>query len=262
MPLLRGPRVRGRTQTLCGGLGHLGGSSRDNATMVSPLLEFKTLRILSSARLLTLGPRIDIGRSSIVTTVIRLPEDVAKSVHAQLRPLAEAHQGQHFYPPSTMHISIAGFAIQEDSDIPLIEGALRETVARSAPFSIDLVGLNLSPSTLFVQAFTPNKSLPSLRSNISRALQRESHLTTRRRPFPSRHVAFANVLRFLGPVKASALMRDVHRWKTHEFGCFDVRELELVRTDKFLSDEGTELLRAFSLHRSSRGEPPAGAGGS
>lgn len=232
--------------------------------MVSSHLEYKALRILSSAQLLVLGPRIDTGSPSgpsIVTSVIRVPEDVGRSIHDQLRPFADAHQEHHFYRPSTTHISIAGFAIQQNSDLPLIEDALQEAVTRSAPF-IALVGLNLSPSTVLIQAFTPNDSLSSLRSNISRALQREPHLTTRRRPFPSRHVAFANVLRFLGPVRASALLRDVHRWKTHEFGRFDVTQFELVRTDKFLSDDGTELLRAFPLHRPSRDEPPAGAGGS
>ena len=220
--------------------------------MVSAPWEFRILRILSSVRLLTLGPSIDVepaaGAPQLITTVVRLPEPLAQAIHDHLRTLFRHHPEHHIYPVSTIHISISGFTVRADFDLLIIENAVEEALSHTSPFSIELLGLSLSPSTVLIQALPHDDAIAGIRQRISFVLQdKEPHLRPRSRPFPSQHIAFANVLRFLGPIDAPTLLRDVKRLKDHEFGRFKVQEIQLVRTDKFLSDQGTEILRPFSL---------------
>ena len=115
-------------------------------------------------------------------------------------------------------------------------------------FEIELIGLNLSPSTVFVQAFPSHDALASLRQRIINALRRRApELRLKPRRFPARHIAFSNIVRFLGPIDARSLLRDVNHCKRRIFGTFEVQEIQLVTTDKFLSDKRTEIVRSFSI---------------
>jgi len=60
-----------------------------------------------------------------------------------------------------------------------------------------------------------------------------------------RRLAHANLVRFTGPVEPH-LLAEVGRLRRARFGSFEVREVELARTDKVLSAAGT---RPVDVHR-------------
>lgn len=60
-------------------------------------------------------------------------------------------------------------------------------------------------------------------------------------------LVLSNVARFTSPVDP-ALLRAARQRRDHLFGSFNVREVEIVRTDGFLSPGATEVLSRVELH--------------
>jgi hypothetical protein len=54
-------------------------------------------------------------------------------------------------------------------------------------------------------------------------------------------MAFATLIRFSGPV-TPAFLAEVARHRETDFGTFSINAFEIVRTDKFLSNKGTEII--------------------
>jgi hypothetical protein len=62
----------------------------------------------------------------------------------------------------------------------------------------------------------------------------------------ARPLGHANLVRFSGPVTA-AFLAEVARQRRRDFGSWTVTEVELVRTDRYLSHEGTTVLARLRL---------------
>ena len=113
--------------------------------------------------------------------------------------------------------------------------------------SIVLEGLNLSTVTVFVQALDPDGALEALRRDL-RARLHANHITPGGR-FPwALSVAHMNILRFAHP-HVNAIMEVVPRMRALPIGSFTIRQVHLVRTDKYCSQAHTTLFKTFSLGR-------------
>jgi hypothetical protein len=109
-------------------------------------------------------------------------------------------------------------------------------------------GLSVSPTTVFAQALPEDSAVPELRCRLWAMEPKPllSGLVSR----AMRHLCFINLVRFCGPVSLE-LLTEVARLRTLSVGLFSVTEIELVRTDRFLSNAGTQVLERFSLDASS-----------
>jgi hypothetical protein len=112
-----------------------------------------------------------------------------------------------------------------------------------------LRGLNVSPTTVFAQVISHDRTFSSLRGSLRRLARRSvSH--------PGSVSSFgvvvrdllphANIVRFLGRVTPNFL-DEVSRSRQVRIGWWTVREVELVRTDRLLSREGTQVLKRIPL---------------
>jgi 2'-5' RNA ligase len=179
-----------------------------------------------------------IGEPRFLSLVARLPPEVAQSLVATTQPLRGAGSEHYAYPAGTIHLTILGFAVTAD-----VEDEVRQIVRRHRPFAVDVRGLNTSPRTVFAELYPQGGGLLGLRRDLRAALIPLHGPPSR---WLRHGLAHANVLRFGAPVGAS-LIEEVARLRTHDFGRFEVTEIELVRTDKVLSVEGTRLLRRLAL---------------
>jgi 2'-5' RNA ligase len=173
-----------------------------------------------------------------LTTVVRLPADISAAIAPaldRLRPLGPAH---HYYPPASMHVTVQNLDGLVPSGDPA--AALRERVAGHPPFRLTVRGLGVAPGVVFALALPGDATLRSLRAELGRLLPGGS----RRRP--GRGLGHANLVRFSGPVSA-AFLAELARWRGQDLGSFVVGELELVRTDRFLSPAGTTVLARLPL---------------
>jgi 2'-5' RNA ligase len=182
--------------------------------------------------------------------IIRLRSDIAASITLALDRLRE-HGPQHFYyPPESMHVTIQalGPLLLDGPDSAARLEALRNLVGSYPSFDLTMRGLNVSPGTVFAQVIPHGPELGKLRRDV-RALQggdRQLDLASSLGVFARTLLPHANVVRFSGRVTAGFL-DELSRSRWEYFGRWTVHEVELVRTDRLLSQEGTQVLERMPL---------------
>lgn len=164
-----------------------------------------------------------------VAVVARLPIAIADVLAEAARGLATP-PGSYLYPPATIHFTVRNLDGLADADV-----AAAAAVAAGTGFDVAARGLGLSPATVFVQLFPDGDALRSLRSRL------DELGPPRRRPPGLADLAFANVVRFASR-PPRRLVRSVGQHRRTEFGRWRVEQLELVRTDRYLSDAATVVL--------------------
>jgi 2'-5' RNA ligase len=180
-----------------------------------------------------------------LTTVVRLPAAVAAALAPVVERLRALGPGHHWYPPQTLHVTVMNL----DGLAPSIGGPapgdpaapVRELVAAHPPFRLAVRGLGVAPGGVFALALPGDATLRSLRDGLARL---PAGGTRRRRV--GRGLGHANLVRFSGPVTARFLA-EVAGLRRQDFGTFTVDEVELVRTDRLLSPQGTTTLGRLPL---------------
>jgi hypothetical protein len=211
--------------------------------------------LASRARLRTIGwrpnDRLD-ADFSCLTTVVRVPEPVGVRIESALRGIRERWPDHAFYPPTSMHVTVLNL----DPYVPSGEGAsgeaaviarAAEVLARHRRFRITLRGLNVSPWTVFAEGYGADAEVSRLRASLRSAFEEQRDAPRRdsplRRALP---LVLSNAARFLGPVDP-ALLRGLRPWRARTFGPFEVREVEVVRTNGFMTSEGTVVHARVAL---------------
>jgi hypothetical protein len=165
-----------------------------------------------------------IGQTTHLTAVIRLPPGLV--------PPVELGGSHYVYPSDTVHVTV----------INLDRATVEPTVAIARLRSRDLVaptfvvnGLGCSPDTVFLRC-VHDATFAELRREV-----RQAFCVERSGRFPSvlSRLTFANVIRFDGPGECPERLD--HR------GDFVARRLEIVRTDRYLSEGGTTVLAELPL---------------
>jgi 2'-5' RNA ligase len=177
-----------------------------------------------------------------LTTVVRLPATMAAALAPALDRLRAVGPGHHYYPPETMHVTVQNLdALAPAAGPAPLPDELAELVAARAPFRLAVRGLGVAPGTVFALALPGDATMASLRAGLA-------GLTGGPGPRGrlGRGLGHANLVRFSGPVTAGFLA-ELARLRRQDFGTFTVDEVELVRTDRLLSPEGTTTLGRLRL---------------
>jgi 2'-5' RNA ligase len=178
-----------------------------------------------------------------LTTVARLSTEVVAALAPALERLRSAGPGHRYYPPGTVHLTVQnldGLDLDGDAGAArLVE--LRALVGAHPPFRAAVRGLGVSAGTVFAQVLPCDATLRALRADLLGFLARHAAAPRRARP-----LGHANLVRFAGPVTA-AFLAELARQRRRDFGTWTVTGVELVRTDRYLSDEGTTVLARLGL---------------
>jgi 2'-5' RNA ligase len=180
------------------------------------------------------------GPRAFLTTVARVPLDLAGRVRAAALPAAAARpDGHYLYPADALHITLANLDRYADLPLERLAETLADRVAGAPPITFALRGLAAARHTVYVRAYAqPPSALLALRASILRDLG-----TGPPRQEPLR-IAVSNVVRFRC-ADLTAVLPAVRAHRNACFGSFPLGRVELVRTDKVLSAAGTEILTAF-----------------
>jgi 2'-5' RNA ligase len=179
-----------------------------------------------------------IGRPRFLTTVIRLPGEIAERLADAASRLDRVQTGHHLYPPDSIHLTVLGLA-----DVPGVEAGVKAAVGRNRSFAIEVRGLNLTRDSVFAELRPRGPGLMALRSDL-RAVESHEHGSISR--WVRRRLAHANLIRFAVPADRR-LVAEVGRLRRAGFGDFEAGEVELVHADKVMSDAGTRTLARFAL---------------
>jgi 2'-5' RNA ligase len=174
-----------------------------------------------------------------LTSVVRLPAAVAAALAPALERLHAHGPGHHYYPPEAMHVTVQNLDGLAPQALP---PALCDVVAAHPPFSLAVRGLGVGPGTVFALALPGDATLRSLRAGLGRLAPGRGSGGR----WVGRGLGHANLVRFSGPVTAGFLA-ELARLRRQDFGAFAVDEVELVRTDRLLSPEGTTTLARVRL---------------
>lgn len=185
-------------------------------------------------RLPSAGPE----QGSYVTSVTRVPTEIAARLEPALARLRRHDPQHHYYAPDTVHVTIRNLDSLSAGALP----AARAAIAAHPSFELTARGLSLSRHTVFAAVHPVDGTLRALRRELASLAGGGAG----RLP----DLAFANVVRFSGRVSGE-FVRELARLRRADFGSWLVTEVELVRTDRLLSREGTEVLDRVPLSRAS-----------
>jgi hypothetical protein len=177
-----------------------------------------------------------------LTTLTRLPLDLATEIVEIVHPLVAACSDAYLYPPESVHVTILTLdqLVKSNEDVAADVGA----ALRAQPsFSMTVRGIGATPATVFASTLSADNKLGCLRKHLSISLEVPRAALAR---LVVAGLGFANVVRFAGPPPAR-LGRDLHSLRRREFGSFAVKRVELVRTDRVLAADATEPIEAFDL---------------
>jgi 2'-5' RNA ligase len=180
----------------------------------------------------------EIGQPQFLSVVARVPNEVAAPLAAAAAALGEGEADHHVYPAESIHLTV--LALADEAGAHEAVGAI---AARHRPFAIDAGGLNLSARTVFAELYPSGSGLAALRRALRAAL---APLHPAVSQWVRQRLAHASVARLGGPPDRRVIA-EVERLRARDFGRFEVAEIELVRTDKILSAEGTIVLGRFPL---------------
>jgi hypothetical protein len=182
-------------------------------------------------------PRFDpqLAAGPFTTLVGYLPQTFATDLAEFVAALPAL--GDHFrYPAGQLHVTVRNLDDADLADLPVHLDGL-------PPIRFHSDGFGCTRETLLLRAIPVDGTLHRLRNGLDDLPGARSSTPLRRK------AAFANVLRFNGPV-ARELRRTVRR-SPDAIGRrrFELSELQLVRTDKIGSPTRTEVIERFSLPR-------------
>ncbi len=188
-----------------------------------------------------------------ITLLARPSKEVRERIRTFLGELQQVAPEQYFYPDTDLHITIlsiisctAGFTLSAVNAADYVQ--LLESITRHAsPFKIDFTGITASPEAVMVQGFPLDNSLQMLRESMRTAFSATSLLQSLDQRYTLK-TAHATVLRFRAPVQQpEQLLSLLEKYRTYDFGTFEVEVLELVYNDWYQRAEKVQVLGRFGL---------------
>lgn len=218
----------------------------------------------SSEQLLAGNTNVDIEspqRWPLYSFVCRVPPAVGARAVRALVSTEPAWAEHYVYAPSTVHMTVLfltpylGIGSQTDPDyvrgrIGEAEEIARKVFEEFGPMSFRAHGLNAFPSTVFLQLLPTDQTMPyKLRRTLADQLKAANFPGATPADYEKRkplHLAYGNIARFRHSL-APSLLSSIEANRDGEFGEVTLDTVELVRSDKLLSEENTELLSRFEL---------------
>lgn len=188
-----------------------------------------------------------------LTLLAKIPEDLHQNIAKKIQVLKEKYPNQFFYPVDRIHLTVTGL-IPVQENIKIRNGLLekltkliKNTLQKHSAFEVEMNGLNITPTSVFIQGYYTSDTLDRLRADLISKIKAEnldfklSHLSS----FDLGY-AWLTIMRFADH-DVKNLMKEIKEMRNFEFGKFTVKEIHLVVTDKYFSEKNTNVIHSFSL---------------
>jgi 2'-5' RNA ligase len=185
--------------------------------------------------------------ASHFSVVTRPPQHIVSSVAPVLVRLREVGPNHYSYPTDTMHVTLgsAGPSLSDGANTAAHLAKLRAVIGSYPSFDLALQGLNVSPSTVFVQVVGYDSTLRSLRRAL-RMLGPSNRDVGVLGLYVRELLPHLNIVRFSRHVTADFL-KEISRYRRVCFGRWTVREVEVMRTATLHTREGRQVLECIPL---------------
>jgi 2'-5' RNA ligase len=188
-----------------------------------------------------------------ITLLIRPPQEVKNEIEPFLEELKQIDSSQYYYPNSDIHITVMsiiscyeGFRIDQIS-VSDYSNLIKPSLKGIDQFEIKFQGITASDSGIMIQGFPENEMLNNMRNNL-RANFKNSDLEQSIDKRYTIQTAHATIVRFRKELQnKKAFLAEIEKYKTYDFGSFEVNELELVFNDWYQREQNSILLGKFEL---------------
>jgi 2'-5' RNA ligase len=190
-----------------------------------------------------------------ITLLIRPSGEIAAEIGKFLNELNSIDPEQYYYPNSDLHITVCsiiscyeGFSldlIKPDAYLKLLDICMLDKKS----FNMGFRGITASPSCVMIRGFFDN-TLNEIRENIRHYFQNSSlqQSIDERYVLQTGHITAA---RFRKQISDKEAYLDVfNKYLNHDFGSFNVNEMELVFNDWYQRKERVKTLGTLKLKSS------------
>lgn len=188
-----------------------------------------------------------------LTLLVRIPEELHQNIAEKIHQFRMKYPNQFIYPVDRIHLTVIGLVqVQENLTIkhslleklkPLIE----DTIKKYAAFKVKLKGLNITSTSVFIQGYYPDNTLDGIRKDlISKIKTKNLDLNITHLSNFDLGYAWLTLMRFTDH-NILQLLEDVKELRNYEFGGFTVKEILLVKTDKYFTENNTKVISSFQL---------------
>lgn len=188
-----------------------------------------------------------------LSLIIRPTLAVKNEIQKLLRELQKVEPNQYFYPNSDVHITVisiiscySGLKLSQ-LDIPKYIQLVENSLKGSKPITISCKGVTASPSCIMIQGFMNENSLNHLRNKL-RIEFKNSELEQSMDERYLIQTAHTTVFRFKEPLsQKEEFLKIIENYKDHDFGTFEVDEIELVYNNWYHQERFVSQLHHFDL---------------
>lgn len=190
-----------------------------------------------------------------LTTIVKLPEKIKAEISAKLFEIKSKFPEFYYHEPENLHLTVMYWSpgdFKKSYSPELVKQVIKahsENVGQIKKFKIYLRGLNLSQGSVFVQAFYKNQALDNLREGLIVSMAKIDPdydlISARSRQTGFGWVSFA---RYQNSKRIKDFVLEIEKFRTNEFGSFNVDQISLYFSDKIFSQPNIKLIQEFKLH--------------
>lgn len=192
-------------------------------------------------------------KRSGLTLLIRPSLEVKNQIQHFLNELKKDNPNQYYYPNSDIHITVLSIISCHDSfhmkniSIPEYSKIIQKSIEEIENFEIHFQGITASDSAIMIRGFTDDNVLNQLRNNLRSNFKNADV----EKSIDKRYVlqtAHSTVMRFKSTIEnKEALLENLQKYQTFDFGKFKVEEIELVHNDWYQRSHLVKKLCTFEL---------------
>lgn len=188
-----------------------------------------------------------------VSLLIKPPLEIKNEIQKFLNELKSLEPNQYYYPNSDIHITVIsiiscyeGFKLSKLNVSDYIE-LIGKCLKDAENMTINFKGITASPSCIMIQGFIEDGGLNVIRDHLRRSFKNSDLEQSLDKRYLIQ-TAHATVFRFTEQLNQKDAFLDlIEKYRTHDFGTFEVNKLELSFNDWYHRKRLVTKLHEFQM---------------
>lgn len=189
-----------------------------------------------------------------LSIILRPDGNTAHQIGRFQDQMQEIDSSQYYQPKTDQHITVLsiitaydGFKL-EQIDIEHYSNIISDALKNHEKFSILLQGVTCSTGAVMIQGFDESGSLQAMRENIKQAFNNSNIKDSldSRYNLKTAHFTIARFTQLLSDPQS--YYEIIEKYREHNFGSFEVAELDFVYHDWYHSTDKLQILKKLKLH--------------
>ena len=188
-----------------------------------------------------------------ISLLIRPTSKVKERIKGFMNEIRKIEPFQYYYPESDIHITVLsiiscydGFDLSQ-INISDYDKVIEKSISSIPHFKIDFKGITASPSCVMIQGYPKNGNLNTIRDNLRETFRKSDleHSIDKRYEIKTAHSTIIRLKEKLNHIEK--YLSILNKYRNHDFGSFEIKDLELVYNDWYHRIEKSNCLKVYGL---------------